>query len=392
MQFNILFVDDEINVLNGFRRELYSLRNNWNGYYASSGNEALDILKNTSIDVCVVDFGMPHMNGKELLSRIKKNYPKMIRVLLSGYSNERVTLQTFNLAHQYFTKPCNFNLFKERIESALLLRELIKNEDTLKKLNSENGIPTLPEIYYKLEREINSLNPSIYRIVNIISKDIALTSKIFQLVNSAYFGIPATITDLYQAVNILGLNIIKSLIIYTKVFAILEEKKELKELIEPIWNHSILVSKFSQIITYHFTQKNDLAEQAFIAGILHDIGKVILLNLAIKNNNLLSVENITTATNDLETKEIFGATHYEISAYTLALWGFPRSIVEAVLLHHSAPADDNFTITTAVQISHRLANLEGIDSFLYTIFNSREAIINFINEQEWFKEKWMRKF
>lgn len=387
MQINILFVDDEINVLNGFKRMLYPHRNNWNGFFANSGSEALNIMSRTPIDVCVADLAMPQMDGKELLSKVKKNHPKIIRVLLSGHSNEKLSIRTFNIAHQYFIKPCNFDSFKEKIESPLLLRTLIQNEDTIKKLNGEDGIPTLPEIYYKLEREINSPDVSIYRIVNIISKDIALTAKIFQLVNSAYFGIAAKITDLYQAINILGLNIIKSIILYTKVFSILEKREDLKEIIESIWNHSILVSNFSQRITYRFTNNRELSEQAYIAGILHDIGKIILLNITIKNQNLLTLQNNNVIINDTEMKKIYGATHSEIGAYTLALWGFPRSIIDAVLLHHSAPAIDNFSISTAVQISNKLANLEGIDSSLYTIFDSKEAIINFINGQEMLKNK-----
>lgn len=391
MQINVLFVDDEINVLNGFKRMLYPHRNNWNGFFALRGSEALKIMNSNPIDVCVTDLIMPQMDGKELLTRVKRDFPKTMRILLSDHTDEKLAIRTFNLAHQYFIKPCNFDSFKEKIESPIILSKLIQNEETLKKLNGEDAIPTLPEIYYKLEREINSSEVSIYRIVNIISKDIALTAKIFQLVNSAYFGIAAKITDLYQAINILGLNVIKSLILYIKVFSTLETRDELKEVIEAIWNHSILVSNISQKITYRFTNKRDLSEQAYIAGILHDIGKVILLNIAINNNKLLTLQNNCVIIDDAETKKIYGATHSEIGAYTLALWGFPRSIIDAVLLHHSTPTINDFSISTAVQISNKLANLEGIDQSLYDIFYTKESIIEFINSQEILEKENGRK-
>ncbi|MEG8946189.1 response regulator [Rosettibacter firmus] len=385
MQINILFVDDDIDILNGFKRSMYNLRDKWNGFYASNSADALKIIQHENVDVCITDLFIPGISGSELLRKVKKEYPKTIRVLLSGNPSAKYSVYDYSVAHQYLTKPCNIEIIKEKIEIPILIRSLINNEKTIIKLTGEDGIPSFPEIYYKLECEIYSPNVSINRIVNLISKDIGLTAKIFQLVNSAFFGFPTKIKDLNQAINILGLNIIKSIILFTKVFPYLEMSNALKEFIESLWNHSLVVSTISQRLTFYLTRNRELSEHAYIAGMLHDIGKLIILNMSNQDKTLLNVLDIIN--NENEIKKFLGATHSEIGAYALSLWGYPNSIINAVLLHHSTLELNNFNITTAVQISNRLANIEGIDFSILEKFDSIESIVELINTKEGNKDE-----
>ncbi|MCX7798552.1 MAG: response regulator [Melioribacter sp.] len=376
----ILFVDRK----NYLEEIIIKSNNKYILHFADNFQTALKILKNNEIDVCIINADLISLNGFDLLSRIKKNYPKIIRVLITDHQEKNFSLRTFNLAHQHYKSPLTEQILKEKIEPATILKSLIQNEKTLTKLNSEDGIPTLPEIYYKVEKEINLPDVSIQRIANLISKDLSLTTKILQLANSAYFGISAKIVDILQAINILGLNVIKSIIVYTKVFTNLEKKRELKEIIETIWNHSILVSNISHKIIYHFTKEKELAEQAYIAGILHDIGKVILLNIEHDYEKLLKLFNINAEIDDDKIKKEYGATHSEIGAYTLAIWGFHKSVVDAVLLHHSFHTINYLSLSNVISISNRLSNIEGIDDLLYQSFYTKEDLIEFINSQELF--------
>lgn len=379
MKFKLLFVDKLNNEQNRYQSLSDILGEQYEIYFASDSQEALNTLKNNDIDVSLIQFDSTSFNSLDLLTKIKKNYPKTIRILLSEDFNEKLSIRTFNLLHQVIKCPIEDKLLKEKLEPLLILKNLIKNDKLISKLNSEDGIPTLPEIYFKLEKELFSPEVSIHKVVNLISKDISLTTKIFQLVNSAYYGIPAKITDFYQAVNILGLNVIKSIVIYTKVFAHLEKKGELKEIIEAIWNHSILVSSISQKIIFYFTGNRDLAEQAYIAGILHDIGKIILINIEPNYIKELKISRNNAFSDDDLEKSFYGVSHTEIGAYALALWGFPRSIVDAALLHHSSTIVNDFSVSNIIQISHKLANIEGIDSVLYDTFISKEALIEYLS-------------
>ncbi|MEG8946187.1 response regulator [Rosettibacter firmus] len=379
MKFKLLFVDKLNNEQNRYQSLSDILGEQYEIYFASDSQEALNTLKNNDIDVCLIQFDSTSFNSLDLLTKIKRSFPKTIRILLSEDFSEKLSIRTFNLLHQVIKCPIEDKLLKEKLEPLLILKNLIKNDKLISKLNSEDGIPTLPEIYFKLEKELFSPEVSIHKVVNLISKDISLTTKIFQLVNSAYYGIPAKITDFYQAVNILGLNVIKSIVIYTKVFAHLEKKGELKEIIEAIWNHSILVSSISQKIIFYFTGNRDLAEQAYIAGILHDIGKIILINIEPNYIKELKISRNNAFSDDDLEKSFYGVSHTEIGAYALALWGFPRSIVDAALLHHSSTIVNDFSVSNIIQISHKLANIEGIDSVLYDTFISKEALIEYLS-------------
>ncbi len=375
MQYNLLFIDDD-----NLKDTIAPIFNGHNCFFANNLNEALSILKNINIDACLVNYKIKQTAFTEILSRIKKNHPKVIRIIFSDKNHEEIPIKSFNLAHQYLAISDSNESFKEKIETPLILKNLIQNEDTIKKLNSDDGIPALPELYYKIEKEIFSPDVSIHRIINLISKDIALISKIFQLANSAYFGVAAKITDIYQAVNLLGLNVIKSIVLYTKVFSHLEKNSELKNIIESIWNHSLVVSNISHKLASHFTGKREKAEEAYIAGILHDIGKVIILNMINQNPSFIKQETNNVYLDDEAAKNVYGATHSVIGAYALALWGFPKKIVDAVLLHHSTPImEEVLSTATIIQISHKLANIEGIDSIIYDTIYSYEYLIELLN-------------
>ncbi|MGK9368439.1 HDOD domain-containing protein [Melioribacter sp. Ez-97] len=371
MEPRIIFVDDEINVLNGLKRSLYATQFKWKASFAQSGKEALEMLKSERCDIIISDIKMPGMDGGELLKIVKKNYPHIVRFALSGFNEEELAIQSSNTVHQYFAKPCNWNLLREKIEPVMILRELVVKKDTIELINSGDVVPALPEIYYKLEKELNSEDISIHRIVNIISKDMALTAKILQLSNSAYFGAAAQITNLHQAVTMLGINIIKSLVLYINVFNFVNKNERIKNYIEELWNHSIMVASLSKQIMEFFTKDRLKSERAYIAGILHDIGKIIQLSLLLRMGKEKNYPMEET-----ESKELLGATHCELGAYLLSLWGLPKEIVDGVLLHHTAPVIEsaNMSVHGAVQLANSLADLKYEDPYVLDAMNSNELV------------------
>ncbi len=371
MEPSIIFVDDEINVLNGLKRSLYAAQFKWRASFIQSGLEALNVLKSERCDIIISDIKMPGMDGTELLKIVKKNYPHIVRFALSGFNEEELAIQSSNTVHQYFAKPCNWDLLREKIEPVMVLKELIVNQKTIELINSGDVVPALPEIYYKLERELNSEEISIHRIVNIISKDMALTAKILHLANSAYYGTFTQITSLHQAVTMLGINIIKSLVLYINIFNFVNKNPRIKDYIEELWTHSILVASLSKQIMEFFTKDRAKSEKAYIAGILHDIGKIIQLSILLR----LGKENIYPI-DESESKELLGATHCELGAYLLSLWGLPKEIVEGVLLHHTASVieSNNISIHSAVQLANSLADLKYEDPYVLDAMNSNELV------------------
>ncbi len=357
MKYKILFVDDEENIISAIKRMMHPMKNKWDVFFATDGNKALEILNKEKIDVIISDIRMPGLNGTQLLTKVKEKYPEVIRITLSGYSDENLALKNTRIVHQSLIKPTNSQAIKKTIERTIYLRKILNNKNLLKTINGINQLPSLPEIYIKLEKEINVHNSSIEKISNIISDDPIITAKILQLSNSAFFGLPIKITNIKQALNYLGINIVQTLVLTIKLFKSIDTKNPNANLYKSIFNHSknvaFLASKLSKIKN----STDEIIEETFLSGLLHDIGKLIVLE-GIKENNIISENDfINYEKNNLKT------THAEIGAYLLGIWGLPDSIVEAVAFHHYKN-QQNFNETNSAKfvfIANNIINKKNIE-------------------------------
>lgn len=354
MKLSAIFVDDEPNVVQGLQRMLYPLRNEWEMYFCGSGKDALKIIAEKNIDVIVTDMRMPEMDGAQLLKKIKSEHPNIVRIILSGFSEKESMLRVSNVAHQFLTKPCDANYLKSNIERIFKLRKCLNNEHVLKIVTGAGTLPSLPDLYLKLEAEIKSPNISLKKIGDIIASDVMMTVKILQMVNSAFFGLPQQINNPLQAVNFLGMDTIKSLVLFEKIFSSFKHSEEVKRHIEDLWTHSFKVAHASKIIMSieHKDQKS--LDQAFIAGLLHDIGKLILLKIPGYYSNVTDLMNTESIDLSKAEEKIYGTNHSAVGAYLIGLWGLSDFIVEVAAFHHypHTLGDESFSVMTAVHIAN----------------------------------------
>ncbi|MFZ1520124.1 MAG: HDOD domain-containing protein [Ignavibacteriaceae bacterium] len=349
----ILFVDDEPNIIMGLKRMLHQMRNEWEMFFAESGTEALNILDKSNIDIIVTDMRMPQMDGAQLLSIVKEKYPGVVRIILSGYSEKEYIMKTSSSAHQFLAKPCRLDELKSTIRRLTNLRTLVLSDDIKKKITGLSNLPSLPILYKQLDRELKSSNISIKKIGDIISQDITMTAKILQMVNSAFFGIPQKINDPVQAVNFLGMDTIKSLVLFHHLFSTFEKIESMQTYLEEIWNHSLNVATRAKKIMEYRKQDHNCLEQTFAAGLLHDIGKLILIQSPEYQAQIIKLNK--TSDKELRKYEIefFGADHSLIGGYLLGLWGLPDYVIESTAFHHSpiAIGDENFSILSAIYLA-----------------------------------------
>lgn len=356
MGIKIIFVDDEPNVLQGLKRMLFSMRKSWDMFFVNSGEEAIELLKKEKMDVIVTDMRMPKMNGAQLLEYIKEHFPHMIRIILSGHSDEEMAIKSTNTAHQFIAKPSDSENLKSKIDKTLKLRKFLSDDRLLKMVNGIGELPALPGTYVELDRELKQKDISINKIGGIISRDITLSIKILQLVNSAFFGLPTKITNSVQAVNMLGINIIKSLLLYIETFGNVKLPNSMRFYQETLWEHSFEVGKVAKLIMKNEMKDKQTVDDAFTAGILHDIGKLIMLREKEYYNSVFDFMEKNESTFEEAEKKIYSASHSEIGAYLIGLWGLPDNIVEAVAFHHH-PAeleDTEFNLLMAVHIANSL--------------------------------------
>ncbi len=354
----ILFVDDEERILSGFRRSFYDKKDEWEMEFSNSGEEALNALSKRKYDVIISDMRMPHMDGAELLQKVQNLYPDVIRIILSGQTEQELAMRTVHVAHQFLSKPCDSKYLAQIIERTLSIQDTLQNQ-SIKDIVGEIGqLPSLPKAYQELINNISKPNISIKDISTIIENDLAVSAKVIQLVNSAFFALPRRITDISQAVQYIGLTTLKSLTLSAGIFHSFENKSfSSRRLLEELQVHSVLCANIAKNM---LTDKN-MAEDAFLAGMLHDIGKLILI--AYLPNEYAKISNRARETGDefhVVEKEILGVTHAEIGAYLLAIWGLPSSIVEAVAYHHDPTRVQHteFSVLDAIYITNCLVQKE----------------------------------
>jgi HD-like signal output (HDOD) protein len=350
----VLFVDDEPKILEGLQRMLRSMRGEWEMEFAVGGPAALELLDTRSFDVIVTDMRMPVMDGAQLLAQVRGSHPQIVRIVLSGHSDQEMILSSVGPAHQYLSKPCDPELLKATVSRACTLRDLLTNEKLTLLVSQMQSLPSLPSLYMEVMKQLELPDPSIKKIGATISKDPGMTAKILQMVNSAFFGLRRHISNPADAVGLLGLDIVKALVLSIHVFSKFSPTRIPGFSLEDLWQHNMAVGALSKQIARAEKQTPQVVDDSFTAGLLHECGKLILAaRLPIEYGEMLTLISAEQLTMAEAERRVFGATYPEVGAYLLGLWGLPDSIVEAVAFHQS-PSQcprDAFSPLTAVHVA-----------------------------------------
>jgi putative nucleotidyltransferase with HDIG domain len=294
----------------------------------------------------------PGMTGAELLNEVFRLYPATFRVILTGFVEQSRVMETIGTAHQFLSKPFELDRLKELLQRAATLRARLRQQRVRTIVSQAGSVPSVPNIYFEILKALQAPDCPVERIAQIVATDPGLTSKILQLVNSAFFGLASEISSAHEAVMLLGTGIIRSLALTCGVFSAFPLDRAADFSVDQLRGHSIRVARIAERIC-RFEQTNSaVIEQAFTAGLLHDIGKLILAHsLASEYPGLLSRSlNEKLPLAEIETAAL-GTTHAEVGACLLQLWGLPSPLIEAVLWHEQpsdAPVSDGLSALTAV--------------------------------------------
>ncbi len=355
----ILFVDDEPRVLRGLRRSLDCLHDEWEMAFVVGGPEALELMAQGPFDVVVSDMRMPGMNGVELLNEVRRRYPKTVRLALSGQSSKESVLNSVGPIHQYLPKPCDAETLQCTLSRLWALRDLLAVPKLQSLLAQLERLPSLPTLYGTLMKEFVSPDGSVKEVGRIVAQDVGMTAKVLQLVNSAFFGVPRHVSSPGQAVAALGMDTVKALALAVGVFAPFEDAA-VKELgIQPLWDHSMAVGSFAKHISTAERAEQKTIDHAFIAGLLHDVGRLALASTLPDDYiaAMAQAEQQGIGLADAE-QDVIGATHAQLGAYLLGLWGFSDPVMQAVACHHDPVQGmgDGFGPVVAVHVANVLAH------------------------------------
>jgi HD-like signal output (HDOD) protein len=214
------------------------------------------------------------------------------------------------------------------------------------------SLPSLPSLYLQLTEELRSPDVSASRISQIVSKDLAMTSKILQIVNSAYFGLSRQISSIERAILLMGLEMLRSFVLSVEVFSMFEAKKMAGLAVAGLWRHSMNCAALARKIGVSERFSRNGADNVSTAAFLHDIGKLLMANEMPEKyrevSRLVSSENLPSFEAE---QQVFGFDHAEAGGFLLSRWKLPTAIVQPVRWHH-APSCANGETVAAVTVVH----------------------------------------
>src|SRR5262249_3563461 len=147
------------------------------------------------------------------------------------------------------------------------------------------------------------------------------TAKLLQVANSAYFALPTAVTSPSEAIAHLGLEHVKGMILIAHLFSAFEAEKQAHFAAQKLWDHSMTVARFARAIAQYECGRKELADAAYSAGLLHDLGKFILAANCPKKYNAALESAARAKTSFVEAEElVLGTTHAEIAACILGTW------------------------------------------------------------------------
>lgn len=363
-QPGVLFVDDEKGILAALRRLF--IDEEWDLYFALSAAEALEVLGEQRVDLVISDVRMPGMDGIELLMKVKQAYPQTVRILLSGYADNSSVIQAFNegAAQQVLPKPWNDEELKQVVHNALrqAQRQREKFFGLQKILNTLEALPPMPSTYLRVKDYLAKKEDfSFEGLAGIIEQDISLSAELMRWANSAIFGQRSKVETVKRALLILGSDIVEGLVLQNSVSrAMPAEGHALEGFDRAGLQLHCLATAFiaKQLVEAKTGGNQELADRAFIAGLLHDIGKLVVQSrLPDQFAAIIEKARVQKMAMSSVEQEFLGVSHEDIGSYLAEWWSMPSFIINVIRWHHAPEmCASNQELLVAVNAADALAN------------------------------------
>jgi HD-like signal output (HDOD) protein len=356
----VLFVDDDVPVLDGLRARLHALRSRWDMVFVETAARAITEMEHRPCDVVVSDMRMPGIDGAELLKVVSERWPEAIRIVLSGYAESEQTARLLPIAHQYLSKPCEAQQIEDVVARCLKLRELLREPRLRQAVGRMRQLPAMPRTYAKLREIMSSDDPSVADVSRAISADSAIAAKVLQVVNSAFFRRAKSIAKIEQAVTHLGFVTIRNIVMSVEVFSAWPASLPQNFDPEAVQLRAHKVAAIARALV-----PGKAADDAMLAGLLHNIGYLVLAQQCPKELEAalhLAVQR-RIPLHEAET-EVIGASYAEIGAYLLGIWGLPHTIIEAVAFHNDPRRikQSQFDVLAALATAETLVAADSMDT------------------------------
>ncbi len=238
-------------------------------------------------------------------------------------------------------------------------------------VNATIELPTMPEVLVKLNDVIARPDAAAADVAKVVGADPAVSTNILRIVNSAYYGLQVRVSSVSLAISVMGFNMAKKVALKAAVFSAFAKRREKIQHFDPtaFWKHAVFVGVAARTLAQHsatFAQMHP--EDAYIAGLLHDIGKIILMEKSAPRYlaTLRKAVQLDRPEVDVE-REDFGFSHADVGSVLAVKWSLPEDLAIAIRYHH-APAKDPFhrSLSSLIHLADHLAWQVGMPSTVGT--------------------------
>ncbi len=356
----ILIVDSDRERARGLKQRLAERDAAFQFVTADSADSAVRVLALGVIDALVTQEKLADSSGQDLLGRVAASHAQVMRLLLIQPGPAAETAPVNSAAHQTLLSGSDETLLL-KLRQCWRIRELVVDPWLRKVVGQGDALPTPPKTLLELRRLLEREDVSVQAVSEVIERDPALAAAILRLATSAYFGLPRKIHKVSDAVMYVGLGTVKALALSAKVFQSFRLPLHCTFSLESLQSHSLAVAQVAR----NLFDSPKRADEAFLAGLFHDVGKLVLASrVPTMYAEVLRATADGASTMHAVEHELFGTTHSEVGAYLLALWGFPIDLVDAVLLHHTPLTTVGTALHLAVSVgfADQLATGRQIDA------------------------------
>lgn len=379
----VLFVDDDPLVLHAYEGLARSLGVDFSVHTAQNGEEALKLIEEEPFDVLVTDLIGAEAGGAHFLIAAVRAQPDCVRIVVSGAFEATKIASSLFYGHRYFDKPCDLKELATLLRRLAAFRQKLGNNRVRSVIGGLGSLPGPPEAFLKLDKAIASPSCSIEEIATIVEQHPAITAKLLQIVNSAQFGLSQRVVGVAHAINFVGLNLLRVVVLATHAVMLYQERSGKNRRVLQIWDHSSRVASAARDIARRQGFSSESCERAFLAGLLHDIGRIVVAAHAPEEFDAVQAiaRNVDLPIESCEIERC-GATYADISAYILALWGIGDEVT-AIVEHQNRLLDFDGNDVNALAAFHVAHCMVENNSANYPLDTEALAEFGFTDPEGW---------
>jgi HD-like signal output (HDOD) protein/ActR/RegA family two-component response regulator len=358
-QRTIFFVDDEQAVLDGLRRSLRDLRNDWRMEFFSGAAPALAAMATTPPDVVVSDMQMPGMDGEAFLTKVQQQKPSTVRLVLSGHAAFDAVARVMRIAHQVLSKPCDTDHLRKVLGNLRLLCDRLQEPAMVDAIGGLGALPSIPAVLQQLMEALEEPGIDQRQIAAMIKLDPGLSVRVLQVANSGYFAARSRIESVEQAVVMLGAQMLRNLVLQVKIVEAFPSQNSHFSM-EAFGRRVHCVTQLARRIGGDDVSLDQARELAMTV----DVGQLVLAaRLPARYDEVLEEWRATGEPLVAVEHRVFGANHAEVGAHLMGLWGQDVALVGRIGGHHTpstAGADQD--LVGALHVAEALVESDGDES------------------------------